>query len=189
MNQALYDFALWLDNTAWSTGLHESFYVYNWVETTHVLALALSLGLLIVIDLRMLGYTLETIPADDLAQRLRWPMALGFTVMIATGLVLFYAIPVRNTQSLWLRLKLLLLFAAAINAFVFHKRMRESGGSWAPSNKVPASLRVGAGVSLILWLLVIICGRLIAYDWFDCANQPSALVQTFVGCISGQEHF
>ena len=46
MNQFIYNFAVWLDTHPWSTALHESFYLYNWIETTHVLSLMISLGLL-----------------------------------------------------------------------------------------------------------------------------------------------
>ncbi|CAN0499099.1 unnamed protein product, partial [Discosporangium mesarthrocarpum] len=44
-----------LDDTQWSTLLHESYYMYNWTESTHVLTLMVSLGMLFLIDLRMLG--------------------------------------------------------------------------------------------------------------------------------------
>ena len=47
----------------WSTRLHESYSMYNWVETPHVLSLMLSLGLLFLIDMRMLGRALPNVPA------------------------------------------------------------------------------------------------------------------------------
>ena len=62
LNQLLFDLALWLDAQQWSTDLHESYYVYNWVESTHVLTLMIFLGMLVVIDLRMLGYVFKDVP-------------------------------------------------------------------------------------------------------------------------------
>ena len=50
LNSVLLEFATWLSEQAWSIGLHESFYMYNWIETTHVLTLMLSLGMLFIID-------------------------------------------------------------------------------------------------------------------------------------------
>ena len=47
LNQLLFDLALWLDAQQWSTDLHESYYVYNWVESTHVLTLMIFLGMLV----------------------------------------------------------------------------------------------------------------------------------------------
>ena len=78
VNQMIYDFAVWLDTHSPSTALHESFYMYNWIESTHVLALMISLGMLFLIDLRMLGLALPDIPASTLAQRLSLPMLAGF---------------------------------------------------------------------------------------------------------------
>ena len=113
LNQAIYDFAVWVDTQQWSTMLHESYYMYNWVETTHVLTLMISLGMLFLIDLRMLGLALPNVPASTIANKLNIPMLFGFSIMVITGLLLFYAIPVRSSQSVWFRNKVVLLIAAA----------------------------------------------------------------------------
>ena len=128
MNSALLQFAEWLAAQPVSVGLHESFYMYNWIETTHVLTLMVSLGMLAVIDLRMLGVCLTNVPASKIAERLDKPMLIGFTVMLITGVLLFTAIPVRTTQSLWFRIKMILLVAAAINAWLFRSHMIAAAG-------------------------------------------------------------
>jgi len=189
LNQLIYDAAVWIDGHSWSTALHESYYLYNWVETTHVLALMLSLGMLFLIDLRMLGLALPGVPAPALANRLALPMAVGFLVMFATGLALFYAIPVRSAQSLWFRIKLVLLVAAAVNAWMFHRRMRVSAGDWGAGQRAPARLQMGALLSLSFWIGIVICGRLIAYDWFDCVRDPHPLIATLAGCVPDQAVF
>jgi uncharacterized membrane protein SirB2 len=193
LNQLIYNFAAWLDTQSWSTQLHESFYMYNWVESTHVLALMISLGMLFLIDLRMLGLALTDIPATTIARHLNVPMLIGFGVMVATGLLLFYAIPVRTAQSLWFRIKLVLLLAAAVNAWLFHRRLQMAdttlSGGWDSAGKAPGALQLGAGLSLCFWVLIVVCGRLIAYDWFDCDGEPSALIATLAGCVPGQTQF
>lgn len=189
MNQLVYNFAVWLDSHQWSTALHESYYMYNWVETTHVLTLMLSLGMLFLIDLRMLGYALPDVPASKIAQRLNIPMLIGFGIMVITGLLLVYAIPVRSSQSIWFRLKVVLLIAAAVNAFLFHRRMNESVASWDLETRAPRGLRVSAALSISFWVSIVICGRLIAYDWFDCSHNPPAFIGTLAGCLADQTHF
>ena len=189
MNELLYNFAMWLDTFDTSTMLHESYYMYNWIESTHVLTLMLCLGMLFLIDLRMLGMAFPNIPANSLADRLNMPMLIGFAVMLVTGIILFYAVPVRNTQSVWLRIKLLLLFAAAVNAFLFHKNMREAKGDWAAQLKAPKNLQIGATLSLGFWILIVIAGRLIAYDWFDCEYTDPGISQFLSGCVDGQTVF
>ena len=88
------------------------------------------LGMLFVIDLCMLGKIFPNVPASTIAQRLDKPMMIGFVVMLITGFLLYYAIPVRTTQSLWFRIKVVLLIAAGINAFLFRAKMQASSDSW-----------------------------------------------------------
>ena len=96
LNEWLLNFARWLDSFAWSTAIHESFYLYAWIESTHVLAIMIFLGMLFIIDLRILGLSFAQVPAAKIAQRLDKPMMIGFTVMVITGLLLFFA-----RGSLW----------------------------------------------------------------------------------------
>lgn len=189
MNQFIYDIAVWLDDTAWSTAIHESYYLYNWIESTHVLTLMLSLGILFLIDLRMLGWALPTVPATRLAERLNTPMLIGFVIMFITGVLLYYAVPVRSSQSLWFRIKMVLLVVCAVNAYLFHKKMTASMSSWDNEPRAPSALRRGAAISLSFWMLIVICGRFIAYDWYDCDYTQTELVQALAGCIDGQTRF
>jgi Family of unknown function (DUF6644) len=189
MNTAIYQFALWLDGQSWSTMLHESYYMYNWMETTHVLTLMVSLGMLFLIDLRMLGIAMPGVPGQRIANGLGWPMAIGFAVMFITGMLLFYAIPVRSAQSLWFRIKVVLLVLAALNALLFHRQLSGASGRWSGEGKAPAKLRIGAGLSLLFWTGIVICGRLIAYDWFDCARNPPPFIASLAGCLADQTQF
>jgi hypothetical protein len=184
LNSLLVDFAEWLGETSWSVGLHESFYMFNWLETTHVLTLMLSLGMLFVIDARMLGWWLMEVPASKLAARLEKPMWIGFSIMIVTGLTLYTAIPVRYTTSIWFRIKVILLFVAAINAFTFHRHLSASAGTWDLDAVPPRRTRMAAMTSLVLWALIVICGRFIAYDWFDCGNEMSGFMNWASGCVA-----
>lgn len=189
MNELLYNFAVWLDTQQWSTSLHESYYMYNWVESTHVLTLMLCLGMLFLIDLRMLGLVMTNIPANQIAHRLNWPMMIGFSIMIITGLALYYAVPVRSTQSIWFRFKVILLFAAAVNAILFHFNMKKSEENWDQAGRAPVNLRWGARLSLVFWILIVVFGRFIAYDWFDCEYTEPGIMQALSGCVPGQTQF
>ena len=183
LNEWLLSLARWLAAQSWSVQLHESLYVYAWVETTHVLTLAVCLGMLFVIDLRMLGYAFTEIPATKLAARLDRPMIVGFTVMALSGLLLYYAIPIRTTQSIWFRIKVVLLIAAGINAFLFRAKLQAAAGTWNEARVAPKRLRIGAGLSLTLWAAVVITGRAIAYDWFDCHKQLPYALYWAAGCV------
>ena len=184
LNELLLSFARWLDTHSWSTQIHESIYLYAWIETTHVLTLMVFLGMLCIIDLRMLGLIFPSVPASTVAQKLDRPMMIGFAVMMLTGLLLFYAIPVRSTQSIWFRIKVVLLLLAAVNAFTFRARMQASVGRWDLDLKPPEHIRYAAGASLLLWAAVVITGRTIAYDWFDCHKELPYVMYWAAGCVN-----
>lgn len=183
LNEVLLNLARWLDSHSWSTAIHESIYLYSWIETTHVLTLMLFLGMLCVIDLRMLGAIFPNVPASTIAQRLDKPMMIGFAVMLITGFLLYYAIPVRTTQSLWFRIKVVLLIAAGINAFLFRAKMQASSGTWDLDPIPPKRVRMGAALSLVLWAGVVITGRTIAYDWYDCHKELPYFMYWAAGCV------
>ena len=183
LNELLLNLARWLDSQSWSTAIHESIYLYAWIETTHVITLMVFLGMLFVIDLRMLGAIFPKVPASIIAQRLDKPMMIGFAMMLITGFLLYYAIPVRTTQSLWFRIKVVLLIVAGINAFLFRAKMQASSSSWDLDPIPPKRIRVGAMLSLILWAGVVITGRTIAYDWFDCHKQLPYAMYWAAGCV------
>ena len=183
INEWLYQLAVFLAAQPASIALHESIYAYAWIETTHVLTLTVFLGMLFVIDLRMLGVAFGNIPAADLAARLDKPMLLGFGVMVITGFILYYAIPVRTTQSLWFRIKVVLLLAAGLNAWLFRRQMQRSVHTWSAAAVPPAPVRRGAARSLLFWAGVVFTGRAIAYDWYDCHKPLPALLQWAAGCV------
>jgi hypothetical protein len=184
LNSLALKFAEWVGEQPFSIALHESFYLFNWLETTHVLTLMLSLGMLFAIDARMMGWWLMEVPASKLAGRLTKPMWIGFSIMIVTGVTLYTAIPVRYTQSVWFRIKLILLFVAAINAWTFHKHLNEAAGTWDNDKVTPKRTRIAALTSLCLWAGVVLCGRFIAYDWFDCGKEMSAFMNWAAGCVA-----
>lgn len=182
INELLLNFAEWLGSQPGSQSLIGSFYMWNWIESTHVLTLMVFLGMLFMIDLRMLGWSFKEVPASKVSDHLNIPMFIGFAIMIITGLLLFYANPVHETQSIWFRIKVVLLVAAGVNAWMFHRALRDSVETWDRDPVPPKRIRMGAGLSLCLWILVIIMGRLMAYDWFDCGSTQSAFVNWAVGC-------
>ena len=137
----------------------------------------------------MFGLALPDVPASRIAERLNLPMLVGFAVMFITGILLFYAVPVRTSQSLWFRLKMVLLVVCAVNAFLFHKRMNESVATWDIEPRAPSRIRLGAMLSLGFWSIIVVCGRFIAYDWFDCDTSPNTLIDIFSGCLDGQTRF
>lgn len=176
-------FVEWLDTHAWSTALHESLWMYPLIESTHVLAVMLFVGMLAMVDLRLVGAAFRGLPVSDLTGRLLpWSVA-GFVIMVTTGVLLFYAIPVRTYESIWFRIKVVLLIAGAVNAWWFHRRVQQGRATWNTAPVPPPAVRTAGATSLAIWAGVIVCGRMIAYNWFDCDYDPGPVVSWLAGCV------
>jgi len=174
----------WVAATPWSVALHESLYMWPLVESTHVLSLTLFVGTAIILDLRLLGVALKRVPVSEVTGRLLPWTRIGFVVMVATGLLLFYATPVRNYQNIFFRLKMILFVLAGLNVWLFHSRIHERVAEWDQTLPTPRAARVAGIVSLVAWAGVVVAGRFIAYNWFDCDIQPqSAFVNWAAGCV------
>ena len=175
-------FCEWLATTRGSIALHESLYMYPLVESIHVLTLCVFIGLAAILDLRLLGLTLRRVPFSEVAARLLPFMAGGFLVMIVTGALLFYAIPVRSFHNVFFRAKMIMLALAGLNAWVFHLRVYRRVFEWDLDPIAPGAARVGGVVSLVLWAAIIVSGRMIAYNWFDCDKPQPPAISWIAGC-------
>jgi len=166
------NFVEWLATTKWSIALHESLYLYPWIESSHVLFICFFFGTLIFVDLRLTGKVFGDLSIAEMNKKILPLTIIGFCLMSLTGLLLFYAIPIRNYQNIFFRIKIFLILIAGLNALFFHKRMSKEAKNWDKDSLVPTTMKVSAVASLFVWSLVIISGRLIAYNWFDCDRQP-----------------
>jgi Family of unknown function (DUF6644) len=181
---SLLPFCQWLADTPGSIALHESLFMYPLVESAHVLTLCLFLGMAVLFDLRLLGLTMTSVPISAIKRRLGPWMVAGFVVMVVTGTLLFYAIPVRSYQSIWFRAKAVALVLAGLNAFVFHSGIDRRLAEWDLDVKTPPAARRAGATSLVLWAVIVVAGRMIAYNWFDCDKQPqSHIVNVLAGCV------
>ena len=176
-------FLAWLAETPWSIALHESQYVWPFAESLHVLTLALFAGTTIMLDLRLLGAGFTRVPVTALTNKLLPWTRFAFAMMVMTGVLLFYATPLTYYHSIFFRIKALLLVVAGVNVFVFHTRSLHGVERWTSAARPPRAARVAATVSLLAWAGVIVSGRLIAYNWFDCElHAQPALVSWMESC-------
>jgi hypothetical protein len=181
---SILSFLQWMAATPWSVALHESLYMWPLVESTHVLSLTLFVGTTVMVDLRLLGVAFTDTPASAFTGRLLPWTRVGFIVMATTGVLLFYATPVRNYQNVFFRLKMILFVIAGLNVWLFHSRVHRRVADWDRDVVPPRAARVAAVVSLVAWSSVVVAGRLIAYNWFDCDIQPQPeFVNWAAGCV------
>lgn len=171
-------------DTSLSAQLQSSERLWMLLEGTHVLTLMLFAGTILFVDLRLLGVVLRSTPVSKVTAAVLPYTVGGFIVMILTGLALFFANPFEYYHNIVFRAKILFLLAAAVNIFLFHHRVQANLDSWDNAQRTPVGARVAAGVSLSLWIAVIIAGRYVAYDWFSC-DTASGFVSIASAC---EEH-
>src|SRR6059058_3689046 len=153
---SLLGFCQWLAATRPSIALHESLYMYPVVESVHVLTLCLFVGMSVLLDLRLLGLTMQRVRVSEITDRLLPWMQAGFVVMMFSGVLLFYAIPVRSYQNIFFRIKMIMLVFAGVNAWVFHTHVHKRVFIWDMDPKPPGAARMAGAASLILWAVIAV---------------------------------
>lgn len=156
-----------LQNLEPVAALRASRWVYPLVNAAHIVGLALLFGAILPLDLRLLG-AWRSISLPQLS-RVLLPVALaGLALAATTGLMMFAVSATKYATTPVFLLKLGLIAAALANALLLRRSPAwRSGGSLTrapePGHPPAARLKLAAGLSLVLWLAVILCGRLIAY--------------------------
>lgn len=175
------------DAQSWSQALLGSLNFWNLLEGTHLLTLMLFAGTIMVVDFRLLGIAFKKTPVSVISDKIL-PLTIGgFTIMIVTGLALFYAKPVFYYHNLWFRLKLIFIILAMVNIMVFHFKVQKNYAAWDTNEIPPTSARVSAVLSLLAWTTVIFFGRLIAYNFVECGKPLPGWVNAVQEC-STSEH-
>lgn len=152
----------WLENSTWATAIRQSLWMYPALEIIHILGIVLLVGAAMLFDFFLLGFS-TNLPLVGMARYLLTWSRRGLILVIPSGLLLF----ITNAETLGLDptfwLKMVLLIVAAMNALIFHKFVYK--GQIDPEISYSLSLRfkIPALISMVVWIAVITCGRLLAY--------------------------
>src|SRR5690606_7373243 len=112
-------FFLWMENLPLTQAFAESMLVYPVVLGVHVIALALSVGILALVDLRMAGVLLKKHDWRNFVSQLRPWFVVSFVLILATGLLLFMPMASYFAESRVFQVKMGLILLAGVNAFAF----------------------------------------------------------------------
>ena len=153
-------FLEWLQNTWVARLVAESLWGYPNNETMHTVGMALLIGALGLIDLRVLGFKSEL---PILETRRLLPLAwLGFTLNAISGTLLFTSDAVTFYSSYTFRIKIVLIVLGGINAALLGRRIFQESPAGVPVTPTTGAKWI-AGTSLVFWFGAVIAGRLIAY--------------------------
>jgi hypothetical protein len=153
-------FLEWLQGTWVGVLVAESLWGYPLFETIHSLGMAMMIGSLGLINLRVLGFKSE-LPLLDMQQLL--PLAwLGFTLNAVSGTLLFTSDAVYFFSKYTFRIKMVLIILGGVNAALLGRRVFRDAAAAGP-RVATAGTRWIAFSSLVFWLGAVVAGRLIAY--------------------------
>jgi hypothetical protein len=152
-----------LEASSLGTAIAESRYAFPIIEGTHLFSLAVAVGLIFLIDLRLLGVLLRHVPARTVIAQLR-PYALsGFVVVFVSGVLLLWSEATSVIASPAWTFKWVFMVLAGLNALYFECVLAREPEVRSDAAVLPRSVRYSGITSMSLWALVIVCGRLIAY--------------------------
>ena len=160
---SLLEFMKWLETTSVSVGIRESTLLFPFLEGSHVLFLALSVGTILALDLRLVGWGMKKTPVSVIFEQLRPWSLIGFAMMFITGILLFWSEPVKCYTTGSFILKMVFLLGTGINAMIFDRTVYPTVAGWDTAALVPSKARRAGYMSLFLWAGVIFCGRWTAY--------------------------
>lgn len=153
----------WLENTSVAQTVRESGSIFPWIESVHVIALALVVGSISVVDLRLLGVTSLNRSVTRIMKDVLPITWAAFAVALVTGAAMFSSNAVAYSRNIPFQLKLVALALAAINMLVFHLIIRRNVTRWIEERRTPVSAKVAGGVSMVLWVAVVALGRWIGF--------------------------
>ena len=142
--------------------MREWLWLYPIVEIVHITGIAVLVGSVAMLDVRILGAS-RGVSVRSLARHLL-PWTLGALLLVVpSGLLMFTAHAGDFISNPAFQLKISLIFAAGMNALFFHLGPYQSAAAWDRDVAAPASAKLSAALSLLIWVGVISCGRLLAY--------------------------
>jgi len=152
----------WVERTNFSTAIREGALLYPIIGGFHVLAIALFGGMLVMTDLRLLGWAMQRRTVSEILEPFRMWKRAGFVLVASSGLLLAWAEPLKLYRSPSFWVKMALLASVGVHALVFRKGVYENAKA-LDAGLTPRA-KLAAALSLSLWAGLIVTGRLIAFD-------------------------
>jgi hypothetical protein len=154
----------WLQDGSISTAIRESTTFWPVLEGSHLLGMALMMAPVMMYDFRLIGFRWKSEPVSKVKWGFLPVTFFGFTLMVTTGVLLFWSEPLKCYNSAYFRIKVVALILAGLNALVFHSTIDRTVAKWDNASPPPFRARMAGMLSLTLWTAVIFAGRYTAYN-------------------------
>jgi hypothetical protein len=152
-----------LQFTDFFTALRGSWYVYPAVMSMHLVGIGVFGGMILAVDLRLLGVGLRKRPVADVVNQLRWLKRIGFVVVATCGFLMFGSKAEEYYYNIFFRTKMVILALIFLHLLIFRKSVYQRVAEFDKAGRIPGRAKLAAALSLTLWLCMVIAGRGIGY--------------------------
>ena len=160
---SLYSFCEWLQSIGFLTDIRESALVYPVILSLHLTAIALFGGMILMTDLRLLGLGMRDKTITEVVNGTRIPKRCGLVLIVTCGLLLFGSEALKYYPNPYFWTKMTLLALAIVHYFVFRSSVYNNTVALDKAPVIPAKVKAAAVLSIVIWVSIPVCGRLIAY--------------------------
>jgi uncharacterized membrane protein len=163
MMQVFHDVISYFENSGLADNIRENDVLFPLIESVHVVAICLVVGSILAVDLRLLGLasvhrSVSRVTAGILP--LTW---VAFAVAVGSGGLLFISNATKYLENGYFVAKLCLIGVAGLNMAIFHLVGTKDMPRWENQTRLPFQARLAGGLSVLLWISVVACGRWIGF--------------------------
>lgn len=159
----LLSFAQWIQATAFFTALRGSANVYPIVMSMHMVGLAFFGGMVLMTDMRLLGWGMRKRSIADVVDQFRIPKRWGLLLIVTCGVLLAGSKAEEYYYNSFFRAKMILLFTVLVHELVFRRAVYADPAALDRAPGIPGTAKLAAALSLLLWISIACCGRGIGY--------------------------
>jgi hypothetical protein len=156
-------FAQWVQATIFFRDLRESWYVYPTVMSLHLLAIAVFGGMVLLTNLRLLGWAMRSRPVSDLVDQLRVPKRIGLVVIAICGILMLGSKAEEYYYNVFFRIKMVILALIFIHGWIFRNSVYYNTAELDRAKRIPGRAKLAASLSIFLWIAIACAGRGIGY--------------------------
>jgi uncharacterized protein DUF6644 len=152
-----------LESSALADSIRENDVLFPLIESVHVLAICLVVGSILAVDLRLLGLAWSNRSVSSVTRGVL-PLTWGaFVVAVGSGGLMFISNATKYLGNGFFIAKMILIGVAGLNMLMFHFISAKDQPRWDNQALPPLSARLAGGISMVLWIAVVACGRWIGF--------------------------
>ena len=161
--QRFWELISYFEDSGLADNIRENDVLFPLIESVHVLSICLVVGSILVVDLRLLGLASINRPVSRITSGILPLIWSAFAVAVASGLLLFISNATKYLENGYFVAKIFLICAAGLNMAVFHAISAKDLPRWENEAALPLPARLAGGLSILLWVSVVTCGRWIGF--------------------------